>query len=418
MKKLLSLFLVFALLLSISACGAKKKDPLAGKFAVGYGRADITPEAGITMSGFAAQGEDTRVAEKVLDKLYITCIAITDPSGKTILLCTFDAIRIREEVAKDLRAAVSKATEVPVEQIMISATHSHSTPDPSGVWQSQCRKGAVQAAKAAMKDRAVATMEYASTELERMSFVRHYITDQGKTVGDNFYSSGDGRLVSHTTEADKEMRVVRFERQGKKPIVMVNWLGHASMASTGASDFGNAHRYMISADYVGYCRSYVEKNSDCHFALFMGASGNINPASSIPAEDLTKSAIEYGEMLGEKVLALTTTAGTTGGIQTTTQQFQTNEGTMDINAMGIGSLGIITGPFEMFDTTSMAVRAESPFAITFVLSQTNGALGYMPTDICFDYNDCYECRNCNFARGSAEQIVDVYGQMLQTVKAD
>jgi hypothetical protein len=72
----------------------------------------------------------------------------------------------------------------------------------------------------------------------------------------------------------------------------------------------------------------------------------------------------------------------------------------------------------MFDTTSMAVRAESPFEITFVLSQTNGALGYMPTDMCFDYNDCYECRNCNFARGSAEKIVGVYGQMLQTVKAD
>ena len=33
-------------------------------------------------------------------------------------------------------------------------------------------------------------------------------------------------------------------------------------------------------------------------------------------EDLTKSAIEYGEKLGENVLALATTAGTTGGIIT------------------------------------------------------------------------------------------------------
>ena len=417
MKRILSVVLVVLMLISLTAC-KKEKDPLAGKFSVGYGRADITPEAGITMSGFAAQGEATRVAEKVLDELYITCIAITDPSGKTILLCTFDAVRIREEVAKDLRAAVSKATEVPVEQIMISATHSHSTPDPFGVWQSQCREGAVTAAKAAMKDRAVATMEYASTELERMSFVRHYITDQGKTVGDNFYSSGDGRVVSHTTEADKEMRVVRFERQGKKPIVMVNWLGHASMASTGSSDFGNAHRYMISADYVGYCRSYVEKNSDCHFALFMGASGNINPASSIPTEDLTKSAIEYGELLGGHVLdtLAAMTAGTTSKIMMDTQQFPTIKSPIDIHAFGIGSLGIVTAPFEMFDTTSVGIRAQSAFDVTFVISQVNGAMGYMPTDMCFDYNDCYECRNCKFARGSAEQIVDVYVQMLQTVK--
>lgn len=418
MKKLLCLFLAALLLLSISACGAEQEDPLAGKFAVGYGRADVTPKPGISMSGFAAQGENTRTAESVLNELYMTCIAITDSAGKTVLLYTFDAIRIAGESADTIRKAVSNATSVPVEHIMISATHSHSTPPVNSQWYSQCETGAVDAAKAALEDRAEATMEYASTELERMSFVRHYITDLGKTVGDNFYASGDGRPVSHTTEADKELRLVRFLREGKKPVLMVNWLGHASMASSSSTEFGQAHRYFLSSDYVGFCRSYVEKNLDCHFALFMGASGNINPCSSVIGEDLTKSAIEYGEKLGEKVLALATTAGTTGGIQTTTQQFQTNEGTMDINAMGIGSLGIITGPFEMFDTTSMAVRAESPFAITFVLSQTNGALGYMPTDICFDYNDCYECRNCNFARGSAEKIVGVYGQMLQTVKND
>lgn len=417
MKKLLCLFLAAFLLLSISACGAKK-DPLTGKFAVGYGRADVTPKTGIAMSGFAAQGENSRTAENVLNELYMTCIAITDPEGKTVLLYTFDAIRIAGESADTIRKAVSDKTSVPVENIMISATHSHSTPPVDSQWYSLCEKGAVDAAKTALEDRAEATMEYASTELEKMSFVRHYITDLGKTVGDNFYSSGDGRPVSHTTEADKELRLVRFLREGKKPVLMVNWLGHASMASSGSTEFGQAHRYYLSSDYVGFCRSYVEDNLDCHFALFMGASGNINPCSSVIGEDMTKSAIEYGQMLGENVLALAMTAGTTAGIQTTTQQFQTNKGTMDINAMGIGSLGIITGPFEMFDTTSMAVRAESPFEITFVLSQTNGALGYMPTDICFDYNDCYECRNCNFARGSAEKIVDVYGQMLQSVKGE
>lgn len=417
MKKAISLFLVTVLLLGLCACGAKK-DPWAGKFAVGYGRADVTPETGITMSGFAAQGESVRTAEAVLSQLYMTCVAITDPAGKTVLLYTFDAIRIDEASATMIRKVVSEATAVPVENIMINATHSHSTPAVNTQWYSQCETGAVDAAKAALEDRAEATMEYASTELERMSFVRHYNTDQGKVVGDNFYRTGDGNVISHTTEADKQLRVVRFLREGKKPVLMVNWLGHASMASTGSTDFGLAHRYYLSADYVGFCRSYVEENLDCHFALFMGASGNINPCSNIPGEDMTKSAIEYGEMLGKSVLELVTTAGTTANIQTTTQQFQTNQGAMDINAMGIGSLGIITGPFEMFDTTSMAVRAESPFEITFVLSQTNGSLGYMPTDMCFDYDDCYECRNCNFSRGSAEKIVGVYTQMLQTVKAD
>lgn len=84
--------------------------------------------------------------------------------------------------------------------------------------------------------------------------------------------------------------------------------------------------------------------------------------------------------------------------------------------MGAGSLGVIVAPFEMFDTTAMAVREQSPYDVTFVLNLANGTYGYMPTDACFDYEDCYEVRLSQFSRGDAKKIVDIYLDLLDQTK--
>ena len=60
MKKLLCLFLAALLLLSISACGAEQEDPLAGKFAVGYGRADGEPSSKSTETGINSYKREDR----------------------------------------------------------------------------------------------------------------------------------------------------------------------------------------------------------------------------------------------------------------------------------------------------------------------------------------------------------------------
>ena len=220
------------------------------------------------------------------------------------------------------------------------------------------------------------------------------------------------------TEADKELRLLQFDRADKKPIVMINWMGHATKVSTGSTDFGKAHRYMISADYVGFCRDYVEKNSECHFALFMGASGNLATSSALPGEERTESPIEYGELLGQYVLdaAKQVAPLETGTIKTTTTQFDAVRAQLTLHALGCGELGLIAGPYEMFDTVSMNVREQSPYKATFVLSQTNGAFGYMATAICYDYDDCYECRHTYFEKGDAEKTVDVYLDMLNALR--
>ena len=419
MKKLLILLLVMSVILSLCACGGPKpetaeKEPWSGHFAAGFSRVDVTPANNVGMAGYAETGEDVRMSQGVLNKIWFNCVALTDEGGNTMLLYALDALSIDYQIARNIRSEISAATGVPVENIVINCTHSHSTPI---VEQTRYALSAIEAAQAALADRAAATVTYAAAEVENMSFVRHYTTVSGAVVGSNFGPANAGAKTGHTTEADKEMRILKLEREGKKPILMVNWQGHATRVSTGASDFGRTHRYMISTDYPGFCQDYVEKNYDCHCVLFIGASGNVVTTSAISGEGLEKNPITYGEALGQKVLdiAENTQPIQTGTVKSTDTQFEGATATIVIGALSLGDIGIITAPFEMFDTTSMGVREKSPFKATFVLSQANGSYGYMPTDICFDYDDCYECRHTRFNRGDAERIIDIYADLLNDI---
>ena len=420
MKRFLCLALAMLLTFGLLACGGKETEEKAekpaweGQFAVGYGRADVTPDHSVGMRGFG----DVRQSVGVLNKLYITCIAVTDETGNTVLLYTFDCKNMGQAKLLTIREAVAEATQIPVEKIFIGATHSHSTPDAIEEYVAFSAEKAVLAAQEALADRDAATIEYAAGDVPNMTFVRHYNTNKGNVVGDNFYPDGAGSRVSHTTEADKEMRLIRVNREGKKPIIMVNWMGHASTASSSWTEFGKIHRNYLTSDYIGACREYVESKLDCQFAMFMGASGNLNVVGALDGENKGITTPQYAEKLGNSVLSMldTMTAGTTGKVSVETGKLESQYGPLDVNAIGFGSIGIITGSMEMFDTTSMAIREKSPYDITFVMTLTNGSAGYMPTAVCFDYKDCYEVRESGFFRESADQAVEIYSDLLAKTK--
>lgn len=422
MKRFLCLTLAVLLALGLLACGGNaekeegkaEKPAWAGQFAVGYGRADVTPDHSVGMRGFG----DVRQSTGVLNKLYITCIAVTDETDNTVLLYTFDCKNMGEAKLRTIREAVAAKTEIPVEKIFIGATHTHSSPDAIEEYVTFSAEKAVLAAQDALADRDVATIEYAAGDVPNMTFVRHYVTNKGNVVGDNFYPDGAGSRVKHTTEADKQMRIIRVNREGKKPIVMVNWMGHASTASSSWTEFGKIHRNYLTSDYIGACREYVESKLDCNFAMFMGASGNLNVVGALDGENKGITTPQYAEKLGNSVLSIleTMTAGTTGKVSVETGKLESQYGPLSVNAIGFGSIGIITGSMEMFDTTSMAIREKSPYDITFVMTLTNGSAGYMPTKECFGYPDCYEVREGGFFEGSAEQAVEIYSDLLAKTK--
>ena len=94
------------------------------KLLVGYAKVDITPREPVYLTGYG--NDHLRLSDNVLDPIYATCLAFTDESGSTALVYTLDILYS----STWMRHAVSEALNLSVEQVQISATHTHAAPAP------------------------------------------------------------------------------------------------------------------------------------------------------------------------------------------------------------------------------------------------------------------------------------------------
>lgn len=474
MKKVLSLVLAALMLLSLAACAGRGSQeteaPEAGVFRVGYGRVDITPyEESVPLAGYG--NTSTRMSDGVADRLYITCVAFTDAGGETVLMYTSDLTSL-SSVADDLRASISEATGIPMDHIMVSATHTHSAPDLGNTneqsivrYRTRLTEWAIDAATRALDDMQPAAMEIASTVTENLNFVRHYYVSDGGVVGENFGLLGDRTYVSHCHDADGQMQVIRFTRETGKAVVLVNWQVHPTR-------YGNTTN--ASADFVSPLRTRLEDKLDCLVAYYSGASGNLNPGSRITSEMRTTDYSEMGQLLADYAIEALKepTAAETGNVQvvtkTVTADVDKSEAgklndamvirdlwastnnlnlcmeeaakvglgsqwhaagiitrntrlgdtiSMDIAAFSIGDVAFVAAPYEMFDQNGVQIKEGSPFDMTFISTLCNGGNGYIASLECATHG-CYGYDSRSFgSAGDAEVLVTDYLGMLDSLYA-
>ena len=432
---------------------------------VGFGRSDITPTESVPLAGYG--NTSRRMSQSISDPLYSSCIAITDEEGVTILIFNNDAIRCNGDVFTPVREAVSAATGVPFEYIQACATHSHSTPDQSNKnEESQVRYNEslktllTDAAVAAMADRAPAQISYAETYPENLNFVRHYLLSDGSAGGDNHGDFTSNYILQHASDADNQMQLLKFTREGAKDVIMVNWQTHPHRE-------GGSTKTNVTADICGVMRDYVEAELDCNFLYFSGAGGNVNPSSRIASEVITADYKEQGTALGKYAVEAAANfkplkAGPIYLLQDTytakvnhstdylldiakdIQAVWTSENNSskckemgkpyDIDspyeanaivsragmgetgdilqyAFTIGDVGFVTAPYEMFDTSGRQIKDNSPFEATFVLQCSNSSMGYFPSAYAFTYGS-YESDTTKYEAGTAEALAQNYVRML------
>ena len=91
---------------------------------VGLAEADITPPVGFPMAGYYHE----RLAEGTIDPLLAKAIAFrTDRTSAAIVVC--DLIGISTDLSQAVRKRVSDRIGIPVSNMVVSATHSHTAPD-------------------------------------------------------------------------------------------------------------------------------------------------------------------------------------------------------------------------------------------------------------------------------------------------
>ena len=123
-----------ALLLAAPVSAADKPVLRAGAFAQ-----DITPKSfPISVNG----GMSDRQATGAHDPLHARCLVLDD--GKTQLaIVVVDSCMVPRELMDAAKAKASAKTGIPVDNMLISATHTHTAPSSTGVFQSDADKGYV-----------------------------------------------------------------------------------------------------------------------------------------------------------------------------------------------------------------------------------------------------------------------------------
>lgn len=440
------------------------------QFLAGYSRVCITPQESVPLAGYGNTSK--RMSESVSSDLCCTCVAFTDESGESALVVTNDLILTQASWALAARQSMAEATGVKLDHILVSATHTHSGPDMGNTdhesilnYRANMVTWMTQAAVAAMADRAPAQFFVGRTRIEKVNFVRHYVLDDGSYCGDNFGNTAGRTYVGSTTEADRNMQILKIAREGARDIIMVNWQTHPHRE-------GGGKKTNITADIVGAMRDAMEAQLDCHFAYFSGAGGNINSRSRIKELNLDGDYLVCGQYMAEHAIAAlpSLVPAATGAVQAENRIFVSDtDHTMDhlaeiglqlrqewertgdhaacreagkpygihspyhalaiyskskqprtkdipLITLSVGDIAFVGAPYEMFDTNGMQIKWGSAFASTFVCTCCNDYVGYIPSAYGYAHG-CYEADCTPIAPGMGEKLAMEYIQMLAQLKA-
>ena len=420
-------------------------------FSVGFGRKEMNPPIPVLIAlGGMATG--------IKDDLYATCIALSD-GEKVSLLFHMDMKETPSLIFNPCAEAIDNAFGIPKENIIMNATHTHVSPhttlkrEENETWRKTLLSAVLAATKEALLDLAPARVFAGTGQALRFAFVRRYLLADG-TFKTN-PRKADVPLRSESV-ADPELRTLRFEREGKKDVLLVSWQAHYGASGT-----------EITSDFVHHLREKTERDLGVLFAYFNGGSANINMLSRVKSlqrysdyvevglalADVAKEALSqeteirsgkivtnYFEQIGEviqdsperkewckKILAapqekrdeMMSEHGFVSIHDVYSTNFRTmlgETGIIPLTVISCGAFAFTANPFEMFDVNAREIREGSPFFMTFALPYSNEHLGYMPPARFFQHG-AYEVLKAFFVQGTADRTVEETVRMLHENRA-
>ena len=467
MKKIVTVLLTLSIILGLCACSSSDgQEEVYTGLQVGFAREKIHPDFSVPMAGYGAT--ETRMSTGFLDYIQATCIAFRE-GDQTILMFTQDLLFTNRKWTSDVRGLIQTELGIPGDHVMISSTHTHSGPDVLETdlavihqnYHSLYVENMLTAAKNAVADLAPATLYGTKTQTENLNFVRHYLLEDGTYAGDNFGNFAASPIVSHATENDPDLIIVKAEREGdKKDIVIMNWQAHPCLT-------GGSSSTLLSPDLIGSTRAKVEADAGVHCAYFTGAAGNQNTSSRITGEETKRDNQQFGDYLGQIVIdnlanlqpiegteiktsqvffeyaynhddedkileakqvmevwntqgkSEATTLAKSLGLNSvhhassiTSRVNRGASGKMELNTLRVGDLAFVTAPYEMFTENGKYIKENSPYQLTFVCTLANEHYYYIPSAAAYEYG-CYESNLSIFARGGGEAVAEQLVTMLK-----
>ncbi|HEV8293322.1 MAG TPA: hypothetical protein VGP94_15405 [Tepidisphaeraceae bacterium] len=434
---------------------------------VGSSAVVITPPLGTPLAGYY----NTRISDGVHDDLYAKAIVIECGGTRVAMVCC-DLITMPPNVAAEARRLIEKDIGLKADQVMISATHTHTGPILPGRTARETADGPggdlaqefvnelpariAAGVKQALEKLSPATASAAVGREEHLSFNRRYLMKDG-TVGWN-PGKLNPKIDKPAGPIDPAVSVVYFESTDGVPMVSyVNFSMHPDTVGG----------LQISADYAApLCNTLSRIKGDSMITLFTnGTCGDINHVdvnSKDPQKGFDEArrigTILAGEVIKtyarlkpidadavrfkREVVKLELPKFTPEELQNARQtavKFGKDAPTflervnafkiidvaardgkpweVDVQVITLGDdLAWVALPGEIFVELGLAIKQASPFRCTIIAELANGAIGYIPTQKAFEQGN-YEPVSARCAPGSGELLAETAIRLLNDLKA-
>lgn len=265
-----------------------------GAVRVGFGRSSLTPAIGAARDS-AAAGEfvgvplagysdrQGRMAEGVHDSLFVSAIWV-QAGDQNLALVSCDALIFPQEVADAVIARIAPETGLRREQVLFSATHSHSGIGAWGEgWLAEQFAGKYNAnVREWFIRQVVLALQRGRRDLTPARF------GQGSFAAPAFVRN---RLVDTLGRVDSEFTFAVFRQDDGDYAILGTYAAHATVLS--------AKNMQFSGDWPGYWRRAVERQIPGMAVFFAGGVGSHGPKGTFRGFELAQ---EIGEALADSVV--------------------------------------------------------------------------------------------------------------------
>lgn len=257
-------------------------------FRAGIARCDITPEPGISLAGHMQD----RVATHVHDRLYARCLVLDNGEARLAFVMV-DSCMLPRSVCDQAKQRIHETTAIAPSHVLIAATHTHSGPcatpvfqsDPDPAYQDRLVQDIAAVVLTAVERLEPARIAWGGGAVADEVFNRRWHMKEGGVPANPFGETGervrmnpprqDEKLLEPAGPTDPEIPFIALERPGGAPLaVLANYALHY---------VGGTAAGAMSADYFGCFADSLESlltadgdGGRCLVMLSNGASGDVN----------------------------------------------------------------------------------------------------------------------------------------------
>ena len=413
--------------------GEKSRSNEPGALQAGAAIANITPPLGeLVVGGFVPFP-----ANEIHDPLHARCLVLDDGQTRiAIVIC--DNLGIKRDVYDKARDLISRRSDIPVDHILMAATHTHSaTRAHQPKYQPIVVAGIVKAVENAIKNLTPAQIAWGGVDEPSEVFNRRWHVSQPELARNPFGGvdtvrmnppRANAALVKPAGPIDPEVSFLSVQTTDGQPLAL---LANYSLHYVGGVNKGD-----VSADYFAIFSERIAKllGTESVAPPFVGmmsngTSGDINNINFRDGnarrydryEKMTEVAHKVAAQVHKAQTPLSFTKSVKLGSVTRdlkltmrkpdqkmkdwmrdmmakpedAEKFHRYERTyaervknleegpdeisVPLQVIRIGDLGIAAIPFETFVEIGLEIKDKSPFADTFTIELANDSRGYLPT---------------------------------------